>query len=157
MQLCQCFHFPDPLFMQSVLLNFVCPRNLLFQPTSFSPRLCVGPWKKRVSAKNNKAVQNNQSKKSGRAGPCPAPPPPSKTSTDKGNCLGYAMYAKWLAHEWTIIKPLACMPLDAGLALRAWRWEPSAKNPALRANAESLGTALSAESLALRAQCKVQH
>jgi hypothetical protein len=83
----------------------------------------------------------------------------SKTSTDKGTCLGYALYAKWLAHEWTIIKPLARMPLDAGLALRAWHWEPSAsaKSPALRASAESLGTTLSAESLALRAQCKVQH
>lgn len=40
-------------------------------PPPFLLVFALGPGKKHVSAKNIKAVQNNQSKKSGRAGPCP--------------------------------------------------------------------------------------
>ncbi len=62
----------------------------------------------------------------------------SKTSTDKWIRLCYALDATWFAHEWTILKPLAHMPLDQlgcwfsaeSLALRA-----STESPALRAQA----------------------
>jgi hypothetical protein len=43
MQLCQCCHFSDTCLLQSFVLHFVCPHNVLFKPISFSLRLCIGP------------------------------------------------------------------------------------------------------------------